>query len=71
MLLEDMDGQVLVGLGNWLATSLDVSELKNEQVLLLFMLLVRAFDALRREHSDVLLPLLTRLVMKLEREEET
>ena len=70
-LLEDMDGPVLVGLGNWLVESLDVSELENEQVLLLFMLLVRALDALQKEYSDILLPLMTRLVMKLEQDDET
>ncbi len=59
-LFEDIDGSVLVGFGNWLAESLDVSELSNEQVLLLFMVLDRCMKALWHDFRDVLLPLVMR-----------
>lgn len=58
-LLEDMDGPILVGIGNWLAESLDVSKLSHKQVLLLYMVLGRCIDALWREFPKVLLPLVT------------
>ncbi|MCP5118854.1 MAG: hypothetical protein GY953_49205 [bacterium] len=57
---EDIDGYVLLGFGNWLAESLDVSELSNEQVLLLFMVLDRGIKALLHNFPEVLLPLVTR-----------
>ncbi len=57
---EDIDGSVLVGFGNWLAESLDVSELSNEQVLLLFMVLDRCIKALLHNFPEVLLPLAMR-----------
>ena len=47
-LFEVMDGPYLVKLGNWLARSLDVSELGNEEVLLLHMMLDRGLKALWR-----------------------
>lgn len=56
-LLQEIDGQVLVGLGNWVANSLDVEDLTDEQALLLYMLLNRAVDALWRFIPDLLLPL--------------
>lgn len=56
-LLQEIDGQVLVGLGNWVANSLDVEDLTDEQALLLYMLLNRAIDALWRFIPDLLLPL--------------
>ena len=56
-LLEPSDGPFLVGLGNWVAESLDVLELSNEQVLLLYMLLNRATDALWRNYRYLLLEL--------------
>jgi hypothetical protein len=61
-LLEDIDGPILVGLGNWLAESLDAAELSTEQVLLLFMLLDRGIDALWRNSPEVLLPLVIRIL---------
>lgn len=45
-LLEDGDGPYLVRLGNWLARSLDPTELSKEEALLLFMVLTRIMSAL-------------------------
>lgn len=53
-LLEPMDGPLLVELGNWLANSLDVSELSREQAVLLWVIVDRLADALWREFGDVL-----------------
>lgn len=69
-LLEDIDGPVLVGIGNWLAESLDVSELSNEQVLLLFMLLDRGMDALWHNFPRVLLPLVARALKRLDPDDD-
>lgn len=52
--LEPEDGPLLVELGNWLADSLDVSELSKEQAVLLWMLTDRLWDRLWREFADVL-----------------
>lgn len=62
-LLQEIDGQVLVGLGNWVANSLDVEDLTDEQALLLYMLLNRAVDALWRFIPDLLLPLYKRIIL--------
>jgi len=59
-LLEPMDGPLLVELGNWLAESLDVSELSKEQALFVFMLVERLSNALWREFASTLLPLVMR-----------
>lgn len=53
-LFDDMDGPNLVGLGNWLAESLDLSSLSNDQVLLLLLLLARALEALQKVHPESL-----------------
>jgi len=52
--LEPIDGPHLVELGNWLADSLDVSELSKEQALLLWVLADRLLNALWREFASVL-----------------
>jgi len=52
--LEPIDGPHLVELGNWLADSLDVSELSKEQALLLWVLADRLLNALLREFAGVL-----------------
>ena len=69
-LLEELDGPVLVGIGNWLAKSLDVSELSNEQVLWLHMVLVRGINALWQQFPEVLSPLMHRLLMHLDEDDE-
>ena len=69
-LLEDIDGPILVGLGNWLAESLDVAELSNEQVLVLFMLFDRGIDALWRNSPEVLLPLLVPILERFSSDDE-
>jgi hypothetical protein len=69
-LLEAGDGPVLVALGNWVAEALQVEELSNKQVLLLFMLLDRGIDALWRQFPEVLLPLMMRAVARLEQDEQ-
>jgi len=51
-LFDAMDGPNLVGLGNWLAESLDLSSLSNDQVLLLLLLLARALEALQKVHPE-------------------
>lgn len=69
-LVEDIDGPILVGLGNWLAESLDAAELSKEQVLLLFMLLDRGIDALWRNFPEVLLPLVIRILERFSSDDE-
>ncbi len=69
-LFEDIDGPILVGLGNWLAESLDVAELSKEQVLLLFMLFERGIDALWRNFPSVLLPLIIRILERFSADDE-
>jgi len=69
-LFEDIDGPILVGLGNWLAESLEVAELSKEQVLLLFMLLDRGIDALWRNFPSVLLPLVIRILERFSSDDE-
>jgi hypothetical protein len=59
-LLEDGDGSVVVGLVNWMAKSLDPSELSKEEALLLFMVLTRATAALWHSFERELLVLLRR-----------
>ena len=61
-LFEDMDGPYLVRLANWLARSLDVSELETEEVLLLHMVLDRCLKALWRTFPEVLAPLIMRIL---------
>lgn len=69
-LFEDIDGPILIGLGNWLAESLEVAELSKEQVLLLFMLLDRGIDALWRNFPEVLLPLVIRILERFSSDDE-
>lgn len=69
-LFEDIDGSVLVGFGNWLADSLDVSELSNEEVLLLFMVLDRAMKVLWRHFPELLIPLVTRSMAEFDPDDE-
>ena len=73
-LFEDIDGPILVGLGNWLAESLAeslvVAELSKEQVLLLFMLFERGIDALWRNFPSVLLPLVIRILERFSADDE-
>lgn len=59
-LFEELDGPVLVSIGNWLVESLDASELENEQVLLLDLIISRCMDALFRLFPEVLGPLILR-----------
>jgi len=59
-LFEEMDGPRLARLGNWLASSLDVSELGTEEVLLLEMVLGRCQDALWRAFPEIFVPLYQR-----------
>lgn len=69
-LFEDMDGPYLVGLGNWLAESLELPELKNEHVLLLYMVLERSLGALWRAFPEVLSPLIMRKIAGLESDDD-
>ena len=64
-LFEEIDGPYLVGMGNWLAESLDVSELKNEQVLLLYMALDRGLKALWKAFPEVFKTISQRLLAEL------
>ena len=59
-LLEDGDGAVVVGLVNWMAKSLDPSELSKEEALLLFMVLSRVVAALWHSFERELLIVLRR-----------
>lgn len=61
-LFEEMDGPYLVAFGNWLADSLDLSELSPEQVLLLHMVLDRCMHALWGQHPKVLMPYMSRML---------
>jgi len=61
-LFEAIDGEYLVGLGNWLARSLDPLELENEQVLLLQVVLERCMNALWQAFPEVLAPYIMRMV---------
>lgn len=65
-LLEPIDGPVLVALGNWLADSLDVSELTTEQALLLSVFADRLTIALVREFR---LPMLLTTLRSLEQQD--
>jgi hypothetical protein len=69
-LFEDMDGPYLVGLGNWLARSLDVSELGNEQVLLLHMVLERGLNMLWQAFPEVIAPLVMRMMASLDDDDD-
>lgn len=69
-LFEDMDGPYLVGLGNWLVRSLEVSELEKEQVLLLHMVLERGLDMLWRTFPEVFAPLAMRMVARLDNDDD-
>ena len=69
-LFEDMDGPYLVKLGNWLARSLDVSELGTEEVLLLHMMLDRCLNALWRTFPEVLAPLVVRILAGLDSDDD-
>ena len=69
-LLEDIDGPVLVELGNWVAEALDATELSNQQVLLLYVLLERGMDALWRNFPDVLMPLCMRAMARVAMSDE-
>jgi len=64
--LEPIDGPHLVELGNWLADSLDVSELSKEQALLLWMLAERFLNALWREFADVLSVVAMHSIVKMD-----
>jgi hypothetical protein len=68
-LFEDLDGPHLVGLGNWLVDQLELSELEKEQVLLLYMLLERATNALMQAFPEVLGPLFMRMLQALDDDE--
>lgn len=69
-LFEDMDGPYLVGLGNWFFSSLDVSELEPEQVLLLQMLFERGLNALWETFPEVIAPLILRMMAGLESDDD-
>jgi len=69
-LFEEMDGPFLVGMANWLAESLDISELGKEQVLLLNMVLERCQNALWLTFPEVIKPLLVRAMQRLNSEED-
>lgn len=69
-LLEEIDGPVLVGIGNWLAESLNASELENDQVLLLHLILERCSKVLWRLFPEVLAPLALRAMARLEEDDE-
>ena len=69
-LFDELDGPFLVGLGNWLAESLDASDLSNEQVLLVHLVMDRCLDVLWRQFPEVLMPLMARFVERLELDED-
>jgi len=69
-LFEELDGPVMVGIGNWLAKSLDVSELSSEQVLWLHLVLGRGISALWQQFPEVLAPLTLRLLMRQAEDDE-
>ena len=69
-LLEEIDGPILVAIGNWLAESLDASELENEQVLLLHLILERCSKVLWRMFPEVLAPLALRALARLEEDDD-
>ena len=69
-LFEEMDGPYLVAFGNWLAESLDLSELSPEQVLLLYMVLERCLHALWGQHPEVLMPYIARMLFMLTNEKD-
>lgn len=67
-LLEPLDGPILVELGNWLADSLEVTQLSKQQVLLLSTLIERLAKALWREFADDLRILVLRNIAQLDAE---
>lgn len=67
---DELDGPYLVGLGNWLAESLDASELSNEQVLLVHLVLDRCMGVLWRLFPQVLMPLMVRYMERLDSDED-
>ena len=69
-LFKAIDGPVLVAFGNWLADSLDASELSNEQVLLLSTLLGRGMDVLWHHFPHVLVPMVERVLAQYDDEDE-
>lgn len=69
-LFEEIDGPYLVAFGNWLAESLDASELSPEQVLLLHIVLDRGLKALWNLFPEVLMPYMERMLARMEEEDD-
>lgn len=69
-LFEDMDGPYLVRLGNWLASSLDVSELDKEEILLLQMILERGLSVLWETFPEVFTSLMMRAILMQDPDED-
>lgn len=69
-LFDAIDGQYLVRLGNWLARSLEPSELENEQVLLIQLVLERCMNALWQAFPEVLAPYVMRMLALASAEDE-
>ena len=69
-LFKDIDGPILVGIGNWLVESLDASELKNEQVLLLYLVIDCCMDVLWREFPELIVPFVLRTIERLDLDDE-
>ena len=64
-LFEELDGPYLVELGNWLAQSLDPSELTAEQVLILQMVIERCMNALWQTFPEIFTTYFARLMTRL------
>lgn len=64
-LFEELDGPYLVELANWLAQSLDPSELTTEQVLILQMVIERCMNALWQEFPEIFATYFLRLMTRL------
>lgn len=67
---DELDGPHLVEFGNWLAESLDISELSPEQVLLLHLMLDRCLKALWNTFPEILMPYAQRMVLLMKDEED-
>ena len=64
-LFEELDGPYLVGLANWLAQSLDPSELTTEQVLILETVIERCMNALWQAFPEIFATHLVRQMTRL------
>lgn len=67
---DALDGPHLVAFGNWVAESLDISELPPAQVLLLNLMLDRCLKALWDAFPEVLMPYAQRMLAGMENKDE-